>query len=83
MCIRDRAYTLEVVELAGDDPGYTDSDPAKASTTTADEPVVVTSPWVNVEFSYETVGGKGTLRVANKDVYKRQVLGNVLINYDN
>ena len=27
------AYTLEVVELAGDDPGYTDSDPAKASTT--------------------------------------------------
>ena len=36
------AYTLEVVELAGDDPGYTDSDPAKASTTTADEPVVVT-----------------------------------------
>ena len=60
------AYTLEVVELAGDDPGYTDSDPAKASTTTADEPVVVTSPWVNVEFSYETVGGKGTLRVANK-----------------
>ena len=58
--------TVEVVELAGDDPGYTDSDPAKASTTTADEPVVVTSPWVNVEFSYETVGGKGTLRVANK-----------------
>ena len=60
------AYTLEVVALAGDDPGYTDSDPAKASTTTADEPVVVTSPWVNVEFSYETVGGKGTLRVTNK-----------------
>ena len=47
-------YTLEVVALAGDAPGYTDSDPAKASTTTADEPVVVTSPWVDVEFSYET-----------------------------
>lgn len=60
------AYTFEVVALAGDDPGYTDSDPAKASTTTADEPVVVTSPWVDVEFSYETVGGKGTLRVTNK-----------------
>lgn len=43
-------YTLEVVALAGDAPGYTDSDPAKASTTTADEPVVVTSPWVDVEF---------------------------------
>lgn len=26
----------------------------------------MTSPWVDVEFSYETVGGKGTLRVANK-----------------
>lgn len=51
---------------AGNDPGYTDSDPAKASTSTADEPVVVTSPWVDVRFSYETVGGKGTLRVTNK-----------------
>ena len=59
-------YTHEVVALAGNAPGNTDSDPAKASTTTAGEPVVVTSPWVDVEFSYETVGGKGTLRVTNK-----------------
>lgn len=60
------AYTVEVVALAGDDPGYTDSDAVRAATTTAEEPVVAKSPWVDVAFSYETVGGKGTLRVTNK-----------------
>ena len=44
-------YTLEVVALAGNDPGYTDSDPAKASTTTADEPVVVTLPRLSMSNS--------------------------------
>lgn len=60
------AYTLEVVALAGTDPGYTDSDPVTAMVSTIAEPVVATSPWVDVEFSYETVGEKGTLRVTNK-----------------
>lgn len=47
-------------------PGIYRFGSGEGSTTTADEPVVVTSPWVDVEFSYETVGGKGTLRVTNK-----------------
>lgn len=38
----------------------------KLLTTEGGQEVVVTSPWVDVEFSYETVGGKGTLRVTNK-----------------
>lgn len=59
-------YMLEVVALAGIDPGYTDSDPATASVSTIAEPVVATAPWVDVGFSYETVGEKGTLRVTNK-----------------
>lgn len=59
-------YTLEVVALGRERPGIYRFGSGEGFNDDSDEPVVVTSPWVDVEFSYETVGGKGTLRVTNK-----------------
>ena len=70
-------YTLEVVALAGNDPGYTDSDPVKASTTTADEPVVVTSPCAHFYSSTETVNVIGE---GYDD--EKTLIGYILLDYE-